>query len=201
MRSLSLAALPVAAMLALSACSNTTYADVVRFHSNQPISRGTLAIVPADPAIADSLEFRTHAETVAVQMRRIGYSTGLPLSQVQYVATMDVTQVDSQGNVTRPGVTVGGGVGVPIGNNAGIGANVAVPVGSSRRNPAMRGTTLSVQIRRAADRANIWEGRASKEANINDAGANAATAVPLLAEALFRDFPGNTGMATRVPLK
>jgi hypothetical protein len=188
-------------MLVLSACSNTTYADVIRFHSNQPISRGTLAIVSADPSVADSLEFRTHAETVAVQLRRQGYTTGLPLSQVAYVATVDVTQADSQGNITRPGVTVGGGVGVPIGNNAGVGANVAVPVGSSRRNPAMRSTGLSVQIRRAADRSNVWEGRATKEANINDAGANAATAVPLLAEALFREFPGTTGAAVRVPLK
>ncbi|MBC7519550.1 MAG: DUF4136 domain-containing protein [Sandarakinorhabdus sp.] len=201
MRRLSFTALPIAAMLALSACSNTTYADVVRFHSNQPITRGTLAIVPAGASMADSLEFRTHAETVAVQMRRVGYSTGLPLSQVQFVATIDVTQADSQGNVTRPGVTVGGGVGVPIGGNASMGANVAVPVGSSRRNPALRSTTLSVQIRSAADRANIWEGRATKEANANDAGANAANAVPMLAEALFRDFPGNTGAATRVPLK
>lgn len=200
MRTRSLAVLPVAAMLALSACSNNSYADVVRFHSNQPISRGTLAIVPADPAVADSLEFRTHAESVAVQMRRVGYSTGLPLSQVQYIATMDVTQADSAGNVTRPGVTVGGGVGVPIGSNAGVGASVAVPVNSSRRNPAMRGTTLSVQIRRAADRTNIWEGRASKEANVNDDGANAGTAVPMLAEALFRDFPGTTGQTTRVRL-
>jgi hypothetical protein len=197
MRTLPLAALATTAMLALSACSNNTYADVVRFHNNQPITRGTLAIVPADPSVADSLEFRTHAETVAVQMRRIGYTTGLPLSQVQYVATMDVTQADSMGNITRPGVTVGAGIGAPIGNNAGVGANVAVPVNSSRRNPAMRSTTLSVQIRAAATRANIWEGRATKEANVNEAGANAGTAVPLLAEVLFRDFPGVTGQATR----
>jgi hypothetical protein len=201
MRKLAFAALPVAAMIALSACSNTTYADVVRFHNNQPITRGTLAVVPADPSIANSLEFRTHAETVAVQMRRVGYSTGLPLSQVQYVATVDVTQADSQGNVTRPGVTVGGGVGIPIGNNAAMGANVAVPVGSSRRNPAMRSTTLQVQISNAATRANIWEGRATKEANVVEPGANAANAVPMLAEALFRDFPGPAGAATRVPLK
>lgn len=200
MRKFAFAALPIAAMLALSACSNTTYADVVRFHNNQPITRGTLAIVPADAAIADSLEFRTHAETVAVQMRRVGYSTGLPVGQVQFIATLDVTQTDSLGNVSRPGVTVGGGIGIPIGGNAGMGANVAVPVGSSRRNPALRSTTLAVQIRDAS-RNNIWEGRATKEARANDAGANAATAVPMLAEALFRDFPGTTGAATRVPLK
>lgn len=200
MRKLPLIALPLAAMLVLSACSSNNYAEVVRFHSNQPITRGTLAIAAADPSVADSLEFRTHAETVAVQLRRLGYTTGLPLAQVQYVATVDVTQADSQGNITRPGVTVGGGVGVPIGNNFGIGANVAVPVGSSRRNPALRSTTLSVQIRRAADRVNVWEGRATKEANINDAGANAANAVPMLAEALFRDFPGVTGAPALVRL-
>lgn len=201
MKKLLLTAVPMAATLALSACSNNTYADVVRFHNNQPISRGTLAVVPSEPGVANSLEWRTHAETVAVQMRRIGYSTGLPLSQVQYVATVDITQADAAGNVTRPGLTVGAGVGVPIGNNSGLGANVAVPVGSgSRRNPTMRSSTLSVQIQRTSDRANIWEGRATKEAGVNDAGANATTAVPMLAEALFREFPGTPGVTVRVRL-
>lgn len=201
MKKLLLTALPLAAMLAVSGCSNNTYADVVRFHNNQPISRGTLAVVPSEPGVANSLEWRTHAETVAVQMRRIGYSTGLPLSQVQYVATVDITQADAAGNVTRPGLTVGAGVGVPIGSNSGLGANVAVPVGSgSRRNPTMRSTTLSVQIQRTSDRANIWEGRATKEAGVNDAGANATTAVPMLAEALFREFPGTPGVTVRVRL-
>ena len=64
-----LALVPVVAMLALAGCSNNLYADVTRFHTNQPISRGTLAIVPADPSMANSLEFRTHAETVAVGHR------------------------------------------------------------------------------------------------------------------------------------
>ena len=41
-------------------------------------------------------------------MRRLGYSTGLPASQVDFLATIDITQADAAGNVTRPGVTVGG---------------------------------------------------------------------------------------------
>jgi hypothetical protein len=192
------AILPAAAMLALAACANNLYADVTRFHTNQPISRGTLAIVPVDPAMANSLEFRTHAETVAVQMRRLGYSTGLPSSQAQFLATIDITQADAQGNVTRPGVTVGGGVGIPIGNNAGLGANVAMPVGSSRRNPSLRTTTLSVQIQRRADRAQIWEGRATKQVGASDDLAAATNGVPLLAEALFREFPGTPGATVRV---
>ena len=193
-------AMPVTMMLALAACSNNLYADVTRFHTNQPISRGTLAVVPADPAMANSLEFRTHAETVAVQMRRLGYSTGLPASQVDYLATMDITQADGAGNVTRPGVTVGGGVGVPIGNNAGLGANVAVPVGGTRRNPALRTTTLFVQIKRRADGAQIWEGRASKQVGAGEDLAAATRGVPVLAEALFREFPGTPGATVRVRL-
>jgi hypothetical protein len=195
-----LKALPLAAILAVAACSNNIYADVTRFHTNQPISRGTLAIVPPDPAMANSLEFRTHAETVAVQMRRLGYSTGLPASQAEFLATVDITQVDAQGNVSRPGVSVGGGVGVPIGSNAAIGANVAVPVGGSRRNPALRTTTLAVSIQRRADRAQIWEGRATKQIAANDDLAAATNAVPALAEALFREFPGTPGQTVRVRL-
>jgi hypothetical protein len=195
-----LKAVPLAALLAVAACSNNTYADVTRFHSNAPISRGTLAIVPPDPAMADSLEFRTHAESVAVQMRRLGYSTGLPASQVEFIATLDITQVDGMGNVSRPGVSVGAGVGVPIGSNAGVGANVAVPVGSSRRNPALRTTTVAVTIQRRADRAQIWEGRATKEVSASDNLAAATNAVPALAEALFREFPGTPGQTVRVRL-
>jgi hypothetical protein len=198
MTSLRLALLPLAALVSLSACSNNLYADVTRFHTNQPISRGTLAVVPIDPAMANSLEFRTHAETVAVQMRRLGYSTGLPASQVDYLATVDITQADAAGNVTRPGVSVGAGVGVPVGSNAGLGANVAVPVGGSRRNPALRTTTLFVQIARRADRVQIWEGRASKQVNAGEDIANATNAVPALADALFREFPGTPGVTVRV---
>ena len=192
------AALTATALLALTACSNNLYADVTRFHTNQPINRGTLAVVPLDPSVANSLEWRTHAETVAVQMRRLGYQTGLPQSQVAYIATIDIAQADGAGNVTRPGVIVGAGIGVPIGSNAGLGANVAVPVGSSRRNPAQRATTLFVQIKRQADSVQIWEGRAVKQVGAGEDIAAATRAVPLLAEALFREFPGTPGQTVQV---
>jgi hypothetical protein len=179
------AAVPVALMLALSACGGN-YAEVVRFHSNAPISRGTLAIVPPDAAMADSLEFRTNAETVAVQMRRIGYTTGLPLNQVQYVATLDITQTDGAGNVTRPG--------------APNSAPVAAPASSSRRNPAKVTTTMSVQIRNRTTNATVWEGRASHEAEAGSRNATTTIIVPELAKALFGDFPGMPGVTKRVTL-
>jgi len=183
MKKSALIALPLAAMLALAACSSNSYADVARFHTNQPITRGTLAVVSADPSVANTLEFRTHAETVAIEMRRLGYSTGLPADQVQYIAVVDITQTDAQGNVTRPGAAA-----APV-----------VPTGnSSRRNPAKRTTTLSVQIQRTADGSKIWEGRATKEADAASTAATATAAVPVLAGALFSDFPGKPGVTQQV---
>lgn len=95
MRKTLFAALATGAMLALAACSSGTYADVARFHSNQPIARGTLYIQPADAAYGNSLEFQTHRETVAVEMRRIGFQTVPTPEQAQFIATLGITQTDA----------------------------------------------------------------------------------------------------------
>ena len=186
-----IAATSIALMLALSACNRGgTYADVARFHSNQPINRGTLFIQPVEASMANNLEFRTHAESVAVEMRRLGFQTVPDASQAQYVATLDIAQTDGT-TVTRPGLTVG----VPVGP-----AVIATPVGRGPRNATERTTTVAVVIQRQADGAKIWEGRASKTANAGDQGATLTWAVPALAGALFTDFPGKPGVTQQVRL-
>jgi hypothetical protein len=186
-----LAATSVALMLALAGCGrNNVYADVARFHTNQPINRGTIFIQPVDPAMANNLEFRTHAESVAVEMRRQGFQTVPTADQAQYIATLDITQTDGT-TVTRPGMTVG----VPVGA-----VTVATPVGRGPRNATERTTTVGVQIKRQSDGTQVWEGRASKTANAGSQGATLTWAVPTLAEALFRDFPGPAGVTQQVRL-
>jgi hypothetical protein len=183
-----LAATSIALMLALAACGrNNVYADVARFHSNQPINRGTLFIQPADPALANNLEFRTHSESVAVEMRRQGFQTVPTAAQAQYLATLDITQTDGT-TVTRPGMTVG----VPVGP-----AVIATPVGRGPRNATERTTTVGVQIKRQ-DGVQVWEGRASKTASAGSQGATLTWAVPVLAGALFQDFPGPAGVTQQV---
>ncbi|WP_181160020.1 DUF4136 domain-containing protein [Sandaracinobacter neustonicus] len=183
------AATSIALMVALSACGRGgTYADVARFHTNQPINRGTLFIQPADPAIANSLEFRTHAESVAVEMRRQGFQTVPDAGQAQYVATLDITQTDGT-TVTRPGTTVG----VPVGPTI-----IATPVGRGPRNSSERTTTVAVQIQRQSDGQKVWEGRASKTATAGSQQATLTWAVPALAGALFTDFPGTPGVTQQV---
>lgn len=191
MRNKVLAATSVALMIALSACGRGgTYADVARFHTNQPINRGTLFIQPVDPASQNNLEFRTHAESVAVEMRRQGFQTVPDAGQAQYIATLDITQSDGT-TVTRPGTTVG----VPVGSVV-----IATPVGRGPRNATERTTTIGVQIKRQADGVQVWEGRASKTGTAGSQEANLTWAVPALAGALFNDFPGPAGTTQQVRL-
>jgi hypothetical protein len=185
------AATSVALMLALAGCNRGgTFADVARFHTNQPINRGTLFIQPVDPAIGNNLEFRTHAESVAVEMRRQGFQTVPDAAQAQYIAVLDITQTDGT-TVTRPGMTVG----VPVGP-----AVIATPVGRGPRNSSERTTTIGVQIKRQADGTQIWEGRASKTATAGSQEATLTWAVPALSGALFKDFPGTPGVTQQVRL-
>ncbi|MFN7400264.1 MAG: DUF4136 domain-containing protein [Sandaracinobacter sp.] len=191
MRNRIVAAASIALMIALSACGrNNVYADVARFHTNQPINRGTLFIQPADPVLANNLEFRTHAESVAIEMRRLGFQTVPDAAQAQYVATLDITQTDGT-TVTRPGMTMG----VPVGPTI-----IATPVGRGPRTSTERTTTIGVQIKRQADGAQIWEGRASKTGSAGSEQTTLTWAVPALSGALFKDFPGAPGVTQQVRL-
>jgi len=190
MRNRIVAATSIALMLVLAACGrNNIYADVARFHTNQPINRGTLFIQPLE-ASQNNLEFRTHAESVAVDMRRHGFQTVPDASQAQYLATLDITQTDGT-TITRPGVTVG----VPVGA-----AMIATPVGRGPRNATERTTTIGIQIKRQSDGMQVWEGRASKTGAAGSQQATLTWAVPALSGALFNEFPGTPGVTQQVRL-
>ena len=184
------AATAITLALALGACNRGPTAEVARFHTNQPINRGTLFIQPADPATANSLEFRTHAESVAVEMRRLGFQTVPDAGQAQYLAVLDIAQTDGT-TTTRPGTTVGAPIGPVV---------VATPVGRGPRNSTERTTTVAVVIQRSADSQKVWEGRASKTAAADSNESKLTWAVPALAGALFRDFPGKPGVTQTVRL-
>lgn len=192
--------LPLATILAVAGCASggRPHADVVRFHDSRPLERGSLAVVPVNSDDADSLEFRTHAETIAAELRRHGYRTGVPENQAQYVATVDITQIHSSGGPEQSGVSlrIGGGIGIGRGAIGG-----SVPVSGKTKMRTNVTTTLSVRISQQADKRTIWEGRAVQEISAVSPEASPATVVPALANALFRDFPGPSGQTIRVPLQ
>lgn len=65
---------------ALAACGSPAYrADVSRFQSQLPAPQGqTFAVVADDPALAGGLEFSQYADLVEAEMAKLGYTEGTP---------------------------------------------------------------------------------------------------------------------------
>ncbi len=193
-------ALPLLAALLLAACAGTTpQANVVSFHGTQPMSRGTIALVPQNPADADTLSFRVHADSVAAELRRNGYTVVSGPAQAQYVAIIGIEQQARAAAPRQSGLTIGVGGGFSSGN-VGIGSSVQVPVGGQQQSGGLIATTLTVRINSTSGGAPVWEGRATKEAPAGTPAADTSSAVPLLATALFSDFPGPSGKMRSVRL-
>lgn len=184
--------------LALAACSTTPTANVLRFHQNQPIGRGTVYIRPADPAMANSLEFQAQANAVGTELRRNGFEPVASPGVAQFTAVIDVRTTERVGPPRQSNVSVGIGGGFTRGN-VGMGGSVQLPVGSAPPPNVETTTTLSVTLLQNPGTQAVWEGRASLDTAANGQRGTALT--PILAQALFKDFPGPAGRTVQVPIR
>jgi len=188
----------LAAVAALAACATTAPpgAEVTRFHLGQPIARATVALVPADPAAAFSLEYRTYAAAVARELAAQNFMPEGNDPASVYVGTLAVTR-SSRPAPRRGGVSIGlgGGIGGGYRSGGAIGGGVSVPLGSSGARELIS-TMLSLQLRRRSDSTMVWEGRASSA--VVGAATDLAGTVPVLAHALLEGFPGPAGKTVRV---
>lgn len=192
-----IAGLPLAGCAAdMSGVSSA--ASVTRFHLGQEIARGPIAVEPADPADANSLEFVQIASSVGRELARLGWAVDARTGRTEQVAVVRVDQALRQGR--RSGLSVGLGVGGGSwGRRGGVGVGVGgtVPVGGAGPNQIVA-TQLSVRIQRRSDATVAWEGRAELEARGGSALAGRSAAADRLAWALFQDFPGESGRTIRV---
>ena len=175
-----------------------TGASVTRFHLGQQIARGPIAIESVDPRDTNSLEFQAISASIARELARLGW-TVVPNNASEQVAAISLTQQPREA-ARRSGVSIGigggtGGYGRHGG--VGVGGGVAIPIGGGRTNVVI-GSQLSVRIQRRSDATVAWEGRAQTEARAGTPLASRAGAADRLAEALFRDFPGESGRTIRV---
>jgi hypothetical protein len=179
----------------LAGCAAQYPSDITRFHLNQPIARGEIAIEPADPARTASIEYRGYAQTIGRQLARLGWTVIDGTGRSEHVATVHVEQGmrDAPGGRSPVTIGVGGSTG---GWRSGVGVGASVGLGGGSRQTVT--TLLEVKIRRRSDGTVFWEGRATTEARANSPEAQPAAAVEKLAEALFRDFPGESGRTIRV---
>ncbi|MFT3966440.1 MAG: hypothetical protein QM690_11225 [Sphingobium sp.] len=194
-RSIALHAAPLLAAALLGGCAaSTPPVDVTRFY-NAAVPRGeTVAVVAAPGRDGTGVEYRTYANAVAAALSRTGFSvvdSGRPAAltaAIDFDTAID-RPVDRRGSPVSVGVggatgSYGGGVGL------GIGINLSGPP------KAMIASRLSVRLSRGD--AALWEGRAETRAKEGTPGAQPGIAAGKLADALFRDYPGQSGATITV---
>ena len=150
--------------------------EVLKTHLGQPVAKAQISVEPFERADANNPEFPGYAAAVAQQLSRLGWSVA-PNPQSEQVALVDVQQ-GSRDILTQPAAA-----GTP---------RAASPAG------APVATQLSVRIKRRSEGTVFWEGRATSEAGARSDQAQRAATVQRLAEALFRDVPGESGRTIRL---
>jgi hypothetical protein len=157
--------------------------DVARFHLGEPVARAQIAVEPFDKADANRPEYPAYAAAVGRQLSRLGWTVVPTMTQSEQIALVDLEQGSREAVAALSAARIGRGLSatVPAGTSAGITA-----------------TLLEVAIRRRSDGTVFWEGRAVGEARTGTPEAARTAAVERLAEALFRDFPGESGRTIRV---
>jgi hypothetical protein len=210
MKSFNRLALPVALALGLSACATNSFkADVSRFAVPLPAPQGqTFAVVAEDPKLAGGLEFATYANAVAAELTGLGYSAAASPESADMLVRFDY-RVDNGRERVRTDFNGGfggfggfgrfGGFG---GFNRGYAFGLYDPFLGGFGGPDVRSYTVytsgvDVKIDRRADGQRLFEGKAEAVSRSN----RLPQLVPNLVDALFTDFPGNSGETVRITIR
>jgi hypothetical protein len=202
MTPLARALLPAAALLACAALSGCATpvgpVEVTRFHlpDTAMLGRGPIRVEPAQGEDGASIEFRTYAAAVARELTRIGYTEALPGGPIGgqvAVLSVDRETLIPERRGSPVSVGVGGGTGsFGSGVGLGLGINLSGPP------PKQVETRMSVMIRDRSGSQNLWEGRASFVVRADAPVAQTTLGAAKMAQALFKDFPGQSGETIRV---
>lgn len=187
--------------LVLAACvAATPPVSVTRFHNapDAQFATGTVSVISSlDASDGSVLKNQTFEAAVLREMQRIGYVEAATASEnSEYVARITVEQnrISARGGRSPVSVGVGGRTG---GYGSGVGLGIGINLGGGPKDKIA--TDLAVRITRRADNETVWEGRSSVEAKEGSPASQPGLAASKLAEALFRDFPGESGTTTKVP--
>nr|WP_137676755.1 DUF4136 domain-containing protein [Parerythrobacter lutipelagi] len=215
---LKLATVPLL-LAGLAACTTPGFkSDVTRYAAQLPAPTGqTFAVVAEDPALAGGLEFAQYADLVENQMARLGYAeaaspdTANLLVRFDYGVDKGRERVRSTG-IRDPFFDPWRGFGYrPVYYRTRRGYRVAYAP-SSRwgygfRDPWFGGTDvrsytvytsgIDMKIDDTTSGERLFEGKAQAVSTSN----RLQYLVPNLVEAMFTDFPGNSGETLRISIK
>jgi hypothetical protein len=186
-----------AATLLMAGCATTNASsDVTRFHGEAVPRSGSIMVTPANPRDASSLEFRTNADAVSTQLKRIGFVVqDEGATNATFRAVIDVRREVIEPSRRRSPVSVGvGGATGSYGSGVGLGIGIDL---SGKPKPVVT-TQLRVQILPAGGGQAVWEGRAETAAKQGSTEAQPAATAGKLADALFREYPGVSGKTVTV---
>lgn len=213
-RRLKLASVPLL-IAGLSACATPFNADVTRFQTQLPAPQGqSFAVVADDPALAGGLEFSQYASFVAAQMQRLGYTQAASPESANLLVRFDYGVDRGRERVRRTAgfadpfyspwygyrpIGLGHrrfGYGYPGFYRGG-------PWAFGFHDPFFGGgidsytvytSGIGLKIDRAADNTRLFEGRAEALSTSN----RLQYLVPNLVDAMFTDFPGDSGRTVRI---
>jgi hypothetical protein len=199
------------ALAGLAACASSFNANVSHFSSQLPAPAGqTFTIVPDDPALAGGLEFHQYAQRVADHLATLGYRPVDNPAQATLLVHFDYgvdngrERVESTPGFYDPFYSPWYSYPVVYRGRHGHTRISYMPWGFGWYDPFfsepdVRSYTIytsgiDMKIDRAADGARLFEGKAQAVSTSN----HLQYLVPNLIEAMFTDFPGNSGETVRI---
>ena len=197
--------------LGLSACATGLRTQVSRYQAMPAPQGQSFVVVPFNASDMGGLEFSRYAELVAQQMQAQGYARAPSINQATMVVQVgyDVDQGHTE-IVSDPFPTYGFGPGYGYGWGG-------YPYYGRRRSAFLWGwndpfwygggydgirsytyyvSELDMKIRRRADNAALFEGKAKARSRTD----NLQRVVPSLVQAMFTGFPGNSGEVVRITI-
>ena len=208
-RTAKLASVPLL-LAGLAACATPFRADVSRFQTQLPAPAGeSFYVVADDPALAGGLEFALYADEVEAQMQRLGYAQAASPDAASLLVRFDY-DIDNGRERIR---STGTGFYDPFYSpwygyrpyrsrfyrsrfNRAWGYGFYDPWfgGSDISSTTVYTSGIQMKIDRAADGQRLFEGNAQAVSTSN----RLQYLVPNLVEAMFTDFPGNSGETVRI---
>jgi hypothetical protein len=202
------------ALAGLAGCASNFNANVSHFTSQLPAPAGqTFTIVPDDPRLANGLEFHQYAQGVANHLAALGYTPvnnpaeATMLVRFSYGVDHGRERITSSPGFYDPFYSSWYNYPVLYRGRHGrsfIGYAPYRPWGFGWYDPFFGGSSIdsytvytsgiNLAIERAADHARLFEGHAQAVSTSN----RLPYLVPNLVEAMFTDFPGNSGETVRI---
>jgi len=192
------------AVLNLGACTTPFRADVQRFVALPDTTGQSFAVVAADPDLSGGLEFGQYAALVEQRMLDLGYRRSDDPAAAELIVRMDYDIDKGRDKVVAdydpffPSARFGGYYGS---HRYRYGFYDPFLFGGSGfsgygdvRSFTVYTTELELKIDRAVDGERLFEGKAEALSRSK----NLTYLVPNLVEAMFTDFPGNSGERVRI---